>query len=53
VRSEPGALSENGFELKSGTDVRIESGFEIAGGENQLADDVFAEVGNNRFLQGG
>ena len=53
VRSEPGTLSENGFELESGADVRIESGFEIAGGENQLADDVFAEVGNNRFLQGG
>jgi len=53
VRSEPGALSENGFELESGTDVRIESGFEIPGGEDQLADKVFAEVGDNRFLEGG
>ena len=42
VGSEPGALSENGFELESGTDVRIESGFEIPGGEDQLADEVFA-----------
>ena len=53
VGSEPGALSENGFELKSGTDVRIESGFEIPRGEDQLADEVFAEVGDNRFFEGG
>ena len=53
VGSEPGALSENGFELESGADVRIESGFEIPGGEDQLADEVFAEIGDNRFLQGG
>lgn len=53
VRSEPGALSQNGFELESGADVRIESGFEISRGEDQLADEVFAKVGNNRFLEGG
>ena len=53
VGSEPGALSENGFELESGADVRIESGFEIPGGEDQLADEVFTEIGDNRFLQGG
>jgi len=51
--SEPGALSQNGFELESRTDVCIESGFEIPGGEDQLADEVFAKVGNNRFLEGG
>jgi len=50
VGSEPGTLSENRFELESGTNVRIESGFEISGGEDQLADEVFAEVGDNRFL---
>ena len=33
--------------------MRIESGFEIPGGEDQLADEVFAKVGNNRFLQSG
>ena len=53
VGSEPGTLSQNGFELESGTDVRIESGFEIPGGEDQLADEVFTEIGDNRFLQGG
>jgi len=53
VRSEPGTLSENGFKLESGADVRIESGFEIPGGEDQLADEVFAKVGDNRFLQSG
>jgi len=53
VGSEPGTLSENGFELESGADVRIESGFEIPRGEDQLADEVFAEVGDNRFLEGG
>ena len=29
VGTKPGALSENGFELESRTDVSIESGFEI------------------------
>ena len=53
VGSEPGALSQNGFELESGADVRIESGFEIPGREDQLADEVFTKVGDNRFLQGG
>ena len=53
VGSEPGTLSENRFELESGTNVRIESGFEIPGGEDQLADEVFAEIGDNRFFQGG
>ena len=53
VRSEPGALSQNGFELESGADVRIKPGFEIPWGEDQLADEVFAKVGNNRFLEGG
>jgi len=50
VGSKPGALGEDRFELESRADVRIESGFEVPGGEDQLADDVFAEVGNNRFL---
>ena len=53
VGSEPGTLSENRFELESGTNVRIESGFEIPGSEDQLADEVFTQVGDNRFLQGG
>jgi len=33
--------------------VRIKSGFEIPRGEDQLADQVFTEIGDNRFLQGG
>jgi hypothetical protein len=52
VGSEPGTLSENGFKLEGRANVSIESGFEIAGGEDQLADEVFAEVGDNRFLEG-
>ena len=50
VGSEPGTLSENRFELESGTHVRVESGFEIPGSEDQLADEVFTQVGDNRFL---
>ena len=53
VGAEPGTLSENGFKLEGRAHVSIESGFEIAGGEDQLADEVFAEVGDNRFLEGG
>jgi len=53
VRSEPSTLSQNGFELEGGADVRIKPGFEIPWGEDQLADEVFAKVGNNRFLEGG
>ena len=53
VGAEPGTLSENGFKLKGRAHVRIESGFEIPGGEDQLADEVFTQVGDNRFLQGG
>ena len=53
VGSEPGTLSENGFKLEGRAHVSIESGFEIPGGEDQLADEVFAEVGDNRFLEGG
>ena len=51
--SEPGTLSENGFKLEGRAHVRIESGFEIPGGEDQFADEVFTQVGNNRFLEGG
>ena len=53
VGSEPGTLSENGFKLEGRAHVSIESGFEIPRGEDQLADEVFAEVGDNRFLEGG
>jgi len=53
VGSEPSTLSENGFKLKGRAHVSIESGFEIPGGEDQLADEVFTEVGDNRFFQGG
>ena len=53
VGSEPGTLSENGFKLEGRAHVSIESGFEIPGGEDQLADEMFAEVGDNRFLEGG
>ena len=53
VGTEPGTLSQNGFKLEGRAHVRIESRFEIPGGEDQLADEVFAEVGDNRFLEGG
>jgi len=53
VGSEPGTLSQNRFKLEGRAHVRIESRFEIPGGEDQLADEVFAEVGDNRFLEGG
>ena len=53
VGSEPGTLSENGFKLEGRAHVSIESGFEIPGGEDQLADEVFTEIGDNRFFQGG
>ena len=53
VGSEPGTLSENGFKLEGRAHVSIESGFEIPRGEDQLADKVFAEIGDNRFLEGG
>jgi len=53
VGTEPGTLSENGFKLEGRAHVRIESGLEIPRGEDQLADKVFAEVGDNRFLEGG
>jgi hypothetical protein len=45
-------LSQNGFELESGTDMRIKPGFEIPWSEDQLANEVFAKVGDNRFLKG-
>ena len=51
--TEPGTLSEDRFELKSGADVGIEPGFEIPRSKDELADKVFAEVGNNGFLQSG
>ena len=51
--TEPGTLSEDRFELKSGAEVGIEPGFEIPRSKDELADKVFAEVGNNGFLQGG
>ena len=53
VGAEPGTLSQNGFKLKGRAHVRIESGFEIPGSKDQLADEVFTQVGDNRFLQGG
>ena len=53
VGSEPRTLSENGFKLKGRAHVRIETGFKIPRGEDQLADEVFTEIRDNRFLQGG
>ena len=51
--SEPGTLSQNRFKLEGRAHVSIEAGFEIPWGEDQLADEVFAKVGDNRFLEGG
>jgi len=53
VGTEPGTLSENGFKLEGRAHVRIESRFKIPGGKDQLADEVFAEIGDDRFLEGG
>jgi hypothetical protein len=53
VGTEPGTLSQNGFKLEGRAHVRIESRFKIPGGEDQLADEVFAEIGDDRFLEGG
>ena len=52
VGSEPGTLSQYRFKLEGRAHVSIESGFEIPGCEDELADEVFAEVGDNRFLEG-
>ena len=53
VGSEPGTLSQNRFKLEGRAHVSIETGFEISRGEDQLADKVFAEVGDDCFLKGG
>ena len=53
VGPEPGALGKERFKLKSGTLKGIEAGFEIAGSEDQLADEVFSQIRNNGFLQCG
>lgn len=53
VGSEPGTLSENGFKLEGRAHVGIKSGFEIPRGKDQLTDEVFTEIGDNRFLEGG
>lgn len=47
VGSKPGALGQNGFELKSGADVRVEPGFEVGRGEEKFADEMFPEAGND------
>ena len=53
VGAKPGTLREDGFKLKSGADVSIESRFEILGGEDEFADEVFPKVRNDGFLQRG
>ena len=50
VGAEPSTLSENWFKLEGRAHVSIESGLKIPRGEDQLADEVFTEVGDNRFL---
>ena len=50
VGAEPGALGEDGFELKGGAMVGIEAGFEIARGEDKFTDEVFAQVGDDGFF---
>ena len=50
VRAEPCALGEDGFELEGGAVVGVETGFEIARGEDKFTDDVFAQVGDDGFF---
>ncbi len=50
VGAEPSTLGEDRFELKSGTDVGIKAGFEISGGKDELADKMFAQIGDDGFL---
>jgi hypothetical protein len=51
VRAKPGTLREDGFKLESGTNVSVEAGFEILGGEDEFTDEVFPKVRDNGFLQ--
>ena len=53
VRSEPGALGEDRFELESRAVVGIEAGLEITRGEDEFADEVFSQVRDDGFLEGG
>jgi hypothetical protein len=53
VGAEPGALREERFKLKGGALEGIEASFEIARGKDQFADEVFSQIRNNGFLQGG
>jgi hypothetical protein len=50
VWAEPGALGKDRFKLKCGTDVGIEAGFEVERSKDQLAHEVFSQVGDNGFL---
>jgi hypothetical protein len=50
VRAEPGALSEDGFELEGGAVVGIEPGFKITRGEDKFTDEVFTQVGDDGFF---
>ena len=53
VGAEPGALSEDGFELKGGADVGVKTGLKIGRREENFADQMFAQVGDQGFLEGG
>ena len=50
VGAEPGALGKDRLKLKCGTDVGIEAGFEVERSKDQLAHEVFSQVGDNGFL---
>ena len=48
--AEPSALGEDGFELEGGPMVGIETGFEIARGEDKFTDEVFTQVRDDGFF---
>jgi len=52
VGTEPGALGEDWFELEGRAVVGIEAGFEIPRGEDEFADEVFAQVRDDGFFEG-
>lgn len=53
VGTEPGALGEDGLELKGRTDVGVEARDKIKRGENEFTDEVFSQVGDDGFFERG
>src|ERR1700761_6054040 len=52
VGTEPGALSEDGFELEGGAEVDIEVRLEVFRRPDDFADDVLSQIGTEAFQRG-